>query len=292
MGKIRRFALPAQVSPTINYLIEKKGLPFQDVLDSSTLSNRVQKYFPNFRDRAFNPVTTLFAFLSQMISPDKSCVETVARVNAERLARGLELVAPENSGYCKARDRMPEGFIRDLFSETAQTFERKIPENWLWKGRKAKLVDGSTATMADTPENQAEFPQHCQQKEGAGFPLTRLMAVFSLATGCILDLANGPYEGKGSGEHALLRRLMHCFQPTDIVIGDGYFSAYFLIATLQAAGVDCLFKEGNRRSMDFRTGERLGKKDHIVYWQKSAKPSWMDKDTYNRMPETIQGTTT
>src|SRR5437868_4404141 len=114
------------------------------------------------------------------------------------------------------------------------------------------------------------------------------MAVFSLATGCILDLANGPYKGKETGEHALLRQLMHCFEPGDIVIGDAYFPAYFLFAMFQSLGVDCLFASDGKRLMDFRTGERLGKKDHIVYWQKPRQPSWMDDATYEQLPDSIE----
>jgi len=288
MGKIRRSAPSAQVSSTINQLTKKGGLLFQDALDSKGLSKHIQKYFPNFRDRVFNPVTTLFSLLSQMLSPDKSCAETVARVNAERIARGLEPISPDNSGYCKARDRMPEEFIHELFLGQGQAMDGEVPDNWLWKGRRIKVADGSTATMADTPENQAEYPQHGRQKQGVGFPIIRMMAVFSLATGCILDLAFGSYQGKGTGEHSLLRQLMHCFQERDIVIGDAYFPSYFLIALLHALGVDCLFAFDGRRLTDFRTGERLGKKDHIVFWQKPLRPSWMDQELYDQMPNSIQ----
>jgi hypothetical protein len=164
----------------------------------------------------------------------------------------------------------------------------EVPESWLWKGRKVKVVDGSTATMADTEENQEEYPQHSSQKKGVGFPIMRFMAVFSLATGCILDLAMGPCKGKESGEHGLLRKLMHCFQPGDIVLGDAYFPSYFLMAILQAMQVDGLFAFDGRRSMDFRTGKRLGKKDHIVFWKKPERPTWMNRELYNQMPDSIQ----
>jgi hypothetical protein len=40
--------------------------------------------------------------------------------------------------------------------------------------------------------------------------------------------------------------------------------------------------------MDFRTGERLGKRDHIVSWQKPHRPDWMNKDIYDQMPDSIQ----
>jgi len=288
MGNLRKSAPLAQVSSSISQLRKKEGLLFQDAFDGKGLSERIQKYFPDYRERAFGPLTTLFAFLSQMLSPDKSCAETVARVNAERVTQGKEPVSPDNSAYCKARDRMPEDFIHELVTDTAFAIEKGTPEEWLWKNRKVKLVDGSTLTMADTAENQREYPQHSKQKAGVGFPITRLMAVFSLASGCILDMANGPYKGKGTGEHGLLRQLMHCFQAGDIVIGDAYFPSYFLIAMFQLAGVDCLFAYDGKRDMDFRTGERLGKKDHLIFWQKPARPSWMSYEQYDQIPDAIQ----
>jgi Transposase DDE domain len=288
MGNLRKSAPLAQVSSEIIQIIKKEGLLFQDAFEDRALSLLIRKYFPNFRERIFSPSTTLFAFLSQMLSPDKSCAETVARINAERAAKGLELISPDTSAYCKARDRMPENFIQELATDTASAIEEKTPIEWLWKGRRTKLIDGSTATMADTPENQSEYPQHGRQEKGAGFPITRIMAVFSLATGCILDFANGPYQGKGTGEHGLLRQLMHCFHKGDLVVGDAYFPSYFLIATLQIAGADCLFASDGKRYTDFRMGERIGKKDHLVFWQKPPKPIWMSQGDYDQTPDSIQ----
>lgn len=288
MGKTRRSASATQVTSQINQLKKKEGLILFDALSSEVLSQLVQRFFPNFRERVFDPITTLFALISQMLSPDKSCAETVARVNFERVSRGLAPVSPDNSGYCKARERLPENFIHELMAKSGQDIEKEIPESWLWKGRRLKVVDGSTATMADTPGNQAEYPQHGRQQQGVGFPIMRMMAVFSLATGCILDLAMGPYKGKESGEHGLLRKLLHCFQAGDLVLGDAYFPSYFLIAMLQTMQVDCLFASDGKRSIDFRKGERLGKKDHLVFWQKPQKPDWMDKELYDQMPCSIQ----
>jgi hypothetical protein len=73
-------------------------------------------------------------------------------------------------------------------------------------------------SMPDTPENQKEWPQPDSQKEGVGFPLARIVAVISCATGAVLDLAIGPYSGKETGEHALLRQLMHVFKKGDLLL--------------------------------------------------------------------------
>ncbi len=65
---------------------------------------------------------------------------------------------------------------------------------------------------ARTQKNQKEYPQHTAQKPGIGFPIARVLAVMSLATGCLVDATVGPYSGKETGETSLLRRLSRVFQ--------------------------------------------------------------------------------
>ncbi|WP_177420522.1 hypothetical protein [endosymbiont of Lamellibrachia barhami] len=49
--------------------------------------------------------------------------------------------------------------------------DQRLPDEWRWQGRRVRLVDGTTVTMPDTPENQAVYPQLRGQKEGLGFPI-------------------------------------------------------------------------------------------------------------------------
>jgi hypothetical protein len=143
--------------------------------------------------------------------------------------------------------------------------------------------------MPDTPENQEEYPQPSTQKPGLGFPLVRLVAVISLASAAVLDVAMGPYAGKQSGEPALLRRLFGCLQSGDILLADRYYASYWMIALLLAQGVDCLFRQHQHRPVDFRRGRRLGKDDHLITWTRPpACPDWMDQATYQQMPATMQ----
>ena len=65
------------------------------------------------------------------------------------------------------------------------------------------------------------------------------------------------------------------------MIGDRYYCSYWLIAGLMAKGVDCVFAQHAMRSSDFRRGERLGVRDHLIIVQKpKQRPNWMDKKTY------------
>lgn len=141
--------------------------------------------------------------------------------------------------------------------------------------------------MPDTDENQAEFPQPDSQRPGVGFPIARLVGILSCATGACLDLGVGPYSGKGTGEHALLRPLMDTFQQGDIALGDSYYASFFLLADLIRRKVDGVFPMHAARDCDFRTGHKLGKKDHLRWWIKPKRPAWMDQTTYDAYPDGI-----
>jgi putative transposase len=195
---------------------------------------------------------------------------------------------PETNSYCDARQRLTLGGIVELVHQTARKIEAGAKNQWLWKGRKVALVDGSTVSMPDTVKNQQAFPQANTQKAGVGFPLARLVAIISLATGVVRDLAMGPYKGKETGETALVRTLLDGLEPGEIVLGDRYFASYFMIAALIQRGVDCLFRMHQRRKFDFHRGRRLGSEDHVVTWTKPERPEWMDEATYAQMPNELE----
>lgn len=89
--------------------------------------------------------------------------------------------------------------------------ESRAAQQWCWRGRAIKLVDGTGLSMPDTEPNQAIYPQPESQAQGLGFPLTCMVVVICLATGAALEAANEPYSGKGSGELGLFRSLVAAF---------------------------------------------------------------------------------
>ena len=124
--------------------------------------------------------------------------------------------------------------------------------------------------MPDTPDNQTQYPQPSNQAPGVGFPLARLVGVICLSTGAVVDAAVGPFEGKGHSEHDLFRGLLGALCVGDVVLADALYCSYWLIATLQAQGIDVLFEQHGSRITDFRRGRRLGAREHIVSWQKPS----------------------
>jgi hypothetical protein len=231
----------------------------------------------------YSPAVTVWVFLAQCLSRDHSCRDAVAQLIAWRIAQDLSACSPETGAYCTARDALPEEACRQLVRDTAAATET-LPSSWLWQGRNVVLGDGSTITMADTPENQAEYPQMASQAPGCGFPIARIMVLFSLSIGTVLEAAIGPYQGKQTGETSLLRKLHDARQPGDIFLADRCFSGWCDLMLLLLRGIDVMVRKHQGRPTDFRTGRRLGKNDHLIVWEKPERPDWMTKEQYDALP--------
>src|SRR5262245_28328420 len=143
-----------------------QGLPFADSLSQDSILEALNQHGVLFRDRLFNPVTTIWGFLSQVLSDDHSCRDAVARIVAHRAASGLGPCSPNTASYCNARSRLPTAVLRTLALGTAQQLQQSLPEAWKWNGRNVFVADGSHVSMPDTPENQAGYPQPVVQQEG------------------------------------------------------------------------------------------------------------------------------
>jgi DDE family transposase len=264
------------------------GLPFAQVLSAERIERIFTKHDNLFGMSAvYSTVVTLWAFLGQVLRDDKeaSCQSAVADVVTYQALVGQSAPTPDTGDYCRARAKLSEEALHDLTTEVAEELEQQADPAWLWKGRHAKLVDGFTFTMPDTTANQEAYPQPASQKEGIGFPIARACAILSLATGCAMDVAVGPYAGKETGETALLRSLLDSLQSDDVVVADRFYCSFMMIALLLGRGTDVCARMHQRRHVDFRRGKRLGKYDHLVEWKRPAKPPWMDEATYALIPE-------
>jgi hypothetical protein len=226
------------------------------------------------------PAVTVWVFLSQCLSPDHSCREALAGLIAWRLARRLRPCSADTGAYCTARAKLPEAACQQLARETGRQLDDEAPAEWRWLGHRVHSVDGSTLTMPDTAANQAAYPQQSGQRPGCGFPLARIVVVFSLAVGTVLDAAIGKYQGKQTGENRLFRTLHEVLREDDVVLADRYFSGWFDIALPRQRQVHSVVRKHQLRATDFRTGHRLGPNDHLVQVKKPARPEWMSHEQY------------
>src|SRR5271157_5588251 len=120
-----------------------QGLPFADSLSETSILDALNEHGCNYRDRVFGPVTTIWGFLSQVLSDDHSCRDAVTRIIAHRAANGLETCSPNTASYCNARGRLPTGVLCTLAKRTARELQAATAEEWKWNGRSVFIADGS-----------------------------------------------------------------------------------------------------------------------------------------------------
>jgi hypothetical protein len=209
-------------------------------LPEEQIDRALRQHGTAFRHRLFSPAVTLWTFLGQVLDPDHSCRAAVARLLAWRVSQGRAPCSADTGAYCRARAQLPQGARAQLTRDSGQKLLAQAPPSWLWPGRKVKVVDGTGLSMPDTPANRQQYPQSGAARPGCGFPLMRLVVLFSLAVGTVLDAAFAPYRGKGTGEASLCRALPVGLEKGDVLLGDRNFCSYWIIAAAWARGADAV----------------------------------------------------
>jgi hypothetical protein len=274
-------------------LQQSDSLPFSDALTEEQIETAFEKQGVPLQgndDEVFTPSITLWAFIGQTLFKEeqRSCLAAVARIGVMLVAMGRPRCAQNNGPYCRARGRLPVAVIEHLTVDVASRCEAQVPDKCLWKRRHVVLGDGTTVTMEDTEANQKAFPQQPGQKEGLGRPIARMVVLLSLATAMVRGMAMGPYQGKETGEKALLRQLLDPLNRNDVFLADKLYCSYFMIAQLSEQGVDVVTLLNASRVIDYDRAKRLGKHDYLITWKRPDRPRWMDQETYERMPESFE----
>jgi hypothetical protein len=237
------------------------------------------------RQRLFSSAQVFWLFLSQVLGSDKSCRETVRKWLGWLAVHRGQIASPNTAAYCKARKRLPEEELVKIDDGLVAKLEAVEAEEDRWLGRRVKVVDGSSFSMPDTEENQGFYPQPRGQKPGCGFPVMRVVALFSLATGTLLALAKDPLAVH---ERTLFRRLWKRLEPGEVVLGDRGFNSFADLYWLGVAGVDSVMRKHQRRGAGSKRRRRLGKNDWLVDWFKTGPcPHWLSPEEWRSMPETL-----
>ena len=284
-GRIRQ-----QISFLRRQFLQDGELPFTDVLSEPIVLQALAAADVVWNNSIYQPLVTLWVFLGQVLSADHSCRSAVARLIAHRCAHGQSECSAETGAYCLARKRLPEKFFSEVACQTGRALDRQVDPQWLWKGRRVTMFDGTTVSMPDTPANQHAYPQTDRQKPGLGFPIARIGTIISLSCGAVLGLGFRRYAGKGQGEVSLLRELWDVLCAGDVLLTDSLLSTWTEMVLLKQRGIDCVSRLNKaNRSADFRRGKRLGKGDHIVRWPKPGrKPYTIDRESFNALPEFLE----
>jgi hypothetical protein len=277
-----------QVADTCRQLREQPGYGWAHYLPAAAVHQAVRAAGRFFRQRVFTPAVTLWTFLTQLLDENHSCRQAVARLLACRVARGLPPCSPDTGAYCKARARLPEEALAQLTRHAGRELMDRADRAWLWKGRRVKVVDGTGLSLPDTPENAKEYPKQGELPAGVGFPLLRLVVVFSLAVGTALDAAFGPFRGKKTGEVSLFRSLKDVVQAGDVLLADRLYANFWDVAGAVVGGVDVVMRmHAGREEVWFR-GRGHSTANRRVCWRKPQRPAWMTPAEYDAVPALVR----
>lgn len=151
------------------------------------------------RRRLFTPSRVFWLFLSQVLEKDCSCRESLRKFQAELFRESGRRSSPSTAAYCKARLKLRPGEVRRISGWKAGRMNKACP--WSWYGRQVKVVDGTGVSMPDSPANKRAWPLSGKSRPGCWFPVMRMVAIFSLATGALMELV---YLGTQSLYHETL----------------------------------------------------------------------------------------
>jgi hypothetical protein len=241
---------------------------------------------PNSRERLFTLRLTCECLLWQMLKPRTACREVVRQVQALACAQGRGSVDDGASAYIQARQRLPQERLERILAATARAAEQRAAPSPQLQGRPVKVVDGSSVQLPDTAANQKEYPQPSGQKPGCGFPVLKLVVLFSLASGALLDVVLGNLH---QHDLRLFHRLWECLKAGDILLGDRAYGDYVTLAGLPRQGVDVVARLHQARKVDFRRAKRLGHHDGVFTWRKGCLQSTiLTPEQWAALPEEIQ----
>ena len=237
------------------------------------------------RRRLFPPWRTFWLFLTQVLSADKACREVVRGFLAWLAFEGGATASPKTAAYCKARRRLRLRDLQGVHGQVCRAVQVPPRARDLWLGRAVKVADGSALSMPDTAANRRIYPQSPRAKPGCGFPLMRIVGIFSLATGTLLDLAKGTLRVH---ERTLFHQLWHLLEPGDVVLADCGFCSYADYYCLSQRGIDSVMGNHPRRSVGLTVLRKFRKGDRLLAWHKTGScPEWLSRADWDAMPDRL-----
>jgi len=279
---------------SIAQALERVKQEYRNLLSVSLIHGTCEALGHTWRQRVLDPATTVHLFLLQVLAGNLAVNHLLRRAKVDA----------SDTAYCDARTRLPTELFRTLLSWVAGLaapahMQERGDDPHLFHGHRVFLLDGSNASMPDTPELQKHFGQPKGQKEGCGFPMAHLLYLLDYATGMVQSLIISPLF---THDLAQTPKVHHRLARGDLLLGDRAFGTFAHLAVLAAQEVQGLFRLHQRVMLaDRRHPDRALRRrrtltpaagplldDFLADWHKPARcPAWISAADYQRLPEVL-----
>lgn len=244
---------------------------------------------PTRRQRHFGHIPVFWAWLAQILEANASCSKALGLIQAWYRSSDLPVPRGDTSGYCSARLRLDEGFLKSLLTHVTQSLDRSVRPMDLWHGHVLKAIDGSSVQLMDTTQNQLVYPQSPNQKPGCGFPIMGIVGV--------LNLSHGGWEGfetcnQRDHDSRIAPRLLNHLHAGDVLLADRAFCSYELFARLVGKGAHGVMRlhQARHAKLDWRRGKKLGPNERLITWNKPAQQppgSDLSAEQWEELPDQL-----
>lgn len=241
----------------------------------------------HWREGKLTPGKTARCFAWQIVMGNVPCDAVRHRFRGDFTA----------SAYCQARQRLPRSVLEVLSQRTAQSVmrsARRRGQEDRWRGHRVLRIDGSSASLPDSPEVREYFGCSSKQKPGCGYPTTHLL-LLTAGAGVGVKIICSPLR---TGDMTHASRMHEHLQPGDLLMGDSLFGGWGYLHQLQTQQLHGLFPSHHSRQIAWgkhadhgrnrRWVRSLGWRDQLVAYRKpNNRPKWMSRKAFDAAPQWI-----
>ena len=262
---------------------------FEDILPPNFFDLVSARLGKPTRNRKFPARVTFWAGIEQALRTKRdggSLREALSQINGCRDEQGRGTISGNTGGLCKARQRLSHAYLEEAQERTVRYLEGAAERLDSLHGRPVKVVDATHVILSDTVENQRYFPQSENAKPGCGFPVARIMGLFSAQSGALLG--HGVVGRDVAEIMAFEGEIVPLLQSDDILVADRQYSVYWIFGRMLEQGVDVVIRK-NGSVKTLKTIRCLrARRDRLVLWSKPPRqPESLTEEEFASLPPTL-----
>lgn len=181
----------------------------------------------------------------------------------------------------KARQRVGVRPLEVLFRLLADAWSEEVQGTGLWRGLNLLAVDGSTVSIADTPENDVVYGRPGSSRSTAAYPQVRVLGLLSIGSRLLLDFVVGMLA---QSEQELAALLWDKLPNHSLVILDRGFVNYANFYRIPSSGTNRHWLCRGKSKLSFKVVKNFGAGDSLVELTISSRQRKLDPE----LPATIQ----
>lgn len=158
---------------------------------------------------------------------------------------GVPVANPSSGVLAQARQRMGPGPLRALFDLVRGPGPAPRTRGRWWRGLLVCAIDGTSAAVAASPANLAEYTPHRCNHGGSGYPKLRLLVLVCCGTRTVIDAVFGPTT---VGEVPYAKQLVTSLRsPMVVLLGRAFGAADLIEAVVKAKAYLVVRVKDNRK---------------------------------------------